>query len=90
MQKLTRMFKQIDLNKDGEISFQELKQALEKQKVNSSEITKLMSSIDMDHNGVISYTEFIASASGQNLFGEKHIARTFSMLDKDGNGVADR
>lgn len=84
------MFKQVDVNKDGEISMQELKDALGKEGLHSNDIAKLMNSIDTDHNGVISYTEFLASASGEDIFDEQYISRAFAMLDKDGNGVVDR
>lgn len=50
------MFKQIDLNKDGEISMEELKQALSKEGLGYAELKRIMDSIDTDHNGKINYT----------------------------------
>ena len=53
---LTKMFKQLDLNKDGQISLDEMKQALSKEGVGYAELRRLMDSIDTDHNGRINYT----------------------------------
>ena len=53
---LTKLFKQLDLNKDGEISLDEMKQALSKEGIGYAELRRLMDSIDTDHNGKINYT----------------------------------
>jgi Ca2+-binding EF-hand superfamily protein len=50
------MFNQIDINKDGEITFDEMKRSLEKEGMKYSDIKILMDSIDTDHNGKINYT----------------------------------
>jgi Ca2+-binding EF-hand superfamily protein len=63
-----------------------LKQCLNKEGLGYAELRRIMDSIDTDHNGKINYTEFLASASGNNLFDEKNIKRAFNMLDIDGNG----
>ncbi len=59
-----KLFKQIDLNHDGEISIEELKIALsdEKNKSSLQELKEIMESIDTDNNGKLNYTEFLAFA----------------------------
>lgn len=59
-----KLFKQIDLNHDGEISIEELKIALsdEKNKSSLQELKEIMESIDTDKNGKLNYTEFLAFA----------------------------
>jgi Ca2+-binding EF-hand superfamily protein len=61
---LGKLFKQIDLNHDGEISIEELKIALsdEKNKSSLQELKEIMESIDTDNNGKLNYTEFLAFA----------------------------
>lgn len=90
VQQLTNMFRQLDLNRDGQISMEELKQCLNKEGLGYAELRRIMDSIDTDHNGKINYTQFLASASGNNLFDEKNIRRAFNMLDIDGNGFVQR
>lgn len=52
------LFRQIDLNHDGEISIDELKTALkdEKNQPSLKELSAVMCSIDTDQNGKINYT----------------------------------
>ena len=67
------LFRQIDLNHDGEISIEELKTALkdEKNQPSLKELSAVMGSIDTDKNGRINYTEFLASCMDQSkLFTE--------------------
>jgi calcium-dependent protein kinase len=68
VEKLTRMFQQIDVNRDGEISFDELRKGLEKEGMKYAEIKALMDNLDADHNGKVNYTEFLAGFSGEGLF----------------------
>ena len=64
-------------NKENEVTFQELK--------------NLINFIDTDKNGKINYTQFIASALGDQVLSSKdNLRKVFSMLDKDGNGFIDR
>ena len=70
---LGNLFRQIDLNHDGEISIEELKTALkdEKNQPSLKELSAVMGSIDTDKNGRINYTEFLASCMDQSkLFTE--------------------
>ena len=58
------MFNSLDKNKDGEISYEELKEVFNNEgdnnniKENEKNIIELMKSIDTDLNGQISFEEF--------------------------------
>lgn len=67
VENLNTLFKQIDLNHDGEISMEELRFALkdEKNQPTIKELAAVMESIDTDKNGRINYTEFLASCLDQ-------------------------
>lgn len=58
VENLGNLFRQIDLNHDGEISIEELKLALkdEKNQPSIKELAAVMESIDTDKNGRINYT----------------------------------
>lgn len=73
IENLGTLFKQIDLNHDGQISIDELKIALkdEKNVPGLKELAQLLESIDTDKNGRINYNEFIAaSMPAEKLFTE--------------------
>lgn len=87
------LFRQIDLNHDGEISIEELKIALKDEKSLPSikELANIMESIDTDKNGRINYNEFLASCmDSTKLFTEEHIRQLFKKIDTDGNGYVER
>ena len=84
-----KIFKQIDKNGDGTISFEELKHALKTRndKTDLSELKSIMDSLDTDKSGTINYTEFIASCLEQSiLHREENIMAAFRLLDADGDG----
>lgn len=58
IEKLGKLFKQVDTNQDGFVTTKELKSALDKQreKTTLEEVERLMNFIDTDHNGKINYT----------------------------------
>ncbi|XP_065856129.1 calcium-dependent protein kinase 26-like [Euphorbia lathyris] len=86
---LTEMFKMIDTDGSGQISFEELKVGLKKfgANLNESEIYDLMQAADIDNSGTIDYGEFIAATLHVNKV-EKgdHLLAAFSYFDKDGSG----
>jgi calcium-dependent protein kinase len=86
VQQLTRLFQQLDVNRDGELSFEELKGGLEKEGLKVADIKALMDRMDADHNGKVNYTEFLAGFAGEGQFSEEGIRRAFDLLDRDGNG----
>ncbi|KAH0453708.1 hypothetical protein IEQ34_018032 [Dendrobium chrysotoxum] len=86
---LKEMFKMIDADNSGQITYEELKSGLERVGafLKESEILALMEAADIDNSGTIDYGEFIAATlhlnkveRGDNLFA------AFQYFDKDGSG----
>ncbi|XP_073034206.1 calcium-dependent protein kinase 26-like [Primulina eburnea] len=86
---LKEMFKMIDTDNSGYITFEELKAGLKRfgANLNESEIHNLMKAADVDNNGTIEYGEFIAATLHLNkIYKEDNLFRAFSFFDKDGSG----
>jgi len=86
---LKEMFKMIDADNSGQITFEELKVGLKKVGANlqESEIYALMQAADVDNNGTIDYGEFLAATLHLNkVEREDHLFAAFQYFDKDGSG----
>ncbi|XP_050210077.1 calcium-dependent protein kinase 1-like [Mercurialis annua] len=86
---LKEMFKMIDSDNSGTISFEELKAGLKRVGANlkESEIYDLMQAADVDNSGTIDYGEFIAATLHLNkIEREDHLFAAFQYFDKDGSG----
>ncbi|KAK7392723.1 hypothetical protein VNO78_21169 [Psophocarpus tetragonolobus] len=86
---LKEMFKMIDTDNSGQITFEELKVGLKKfgANLNESEIYDLMQAADVDNSGTIDYGEFIAATLHLNkVEREDHLVAAFAYFDKDGSG----
>ncbi|XP_057476316.1 calcium-dependent protein kinase 1-like [Actinidia eriantha] len=86
---LKQMFKMIDTDNSGQITFEELKAGLKRAGANlkDSEIYDLMQAADVDNSGTIDYGEFIAATLHLNkVQKEDHLFAAFSYFDKDGSG----
>ncbi|XP_073052487.1 calcium-dependent protein kinase 26-like [Primulina eburnea] len=86
---LKEMFKMIDTDNSGHITFEELKNGLKRfgANLNESEIYELMNAADVDKSGSIDYGEFIAATLHLNkIEKEDHLFTAFSYFDKDGSG----
>ncbi|KAH7512276.1 hypothetical protein FEM48_Zijuj12G0073500 [Ziziphus jujuba var. spinosa] len=86
---LKEMFKMIDTDNSGQITFEELKDGLRRFGANltESEIYQLMQAADVDNSGTIDYGEFIAATLHLNKIDrEDHLFAAFSYFDKDGSG----
>ncbi|KAL3838139.1 hypothetical protein ACJIZ3_022730 [Penstemon smallii] len=86
---LKEMFKMIDADNSGQITFEELKVGLKKvgANLNESEIYDLMQAADVDNSGTIDYKEFIAATLHLNKIEKQdHLFAAFSYFDKDGSG----
>ncbi|KAL5720734.1 non-specific serine/threonine protein kinase [Ranunculus cassubicifolius] len=86
---LKEMFKMIDTDNSGHITFEELKAGMERvgSKLKESEIYALMQAADVDNSGTIDYGEFLAATLHLNkIEREDHLYAAFSYFDKDGSG----
>ncbi|CAA0839277.1 Calcium-dependent protein kinase 11 [Striga hermonthica] len=86
---LKELFKMIDTDGSGTITFDELKEGLKRvgSDLMESEIKDLMSAADIDNSGTIDYGEFLAATVHMNkLEREENLVSAFSFFDKDGSG----
>ncbi|XP_009625601.1 calcium-dependent protein kinase 1-like [Nicotiana tomentosiformis] len=86
---LKEMFKMIDTDNSGQITFEELKDGLKRfgSNLKESEIYDLMQAADVDNSGTIDYGEFIAATLHMNkIERQDHLFAAFSYFDKDGSG----
>ncbi|XP_061956568.1 calcium-dependent protein kinase 1 isoform X2 [Populus nigra] len=86
---LKEMFKSMDTDNNGTITFEELKAGLPKlgTKLSESEVRQLMEAADVDGNGTIDYIEFITATMHMNrMEREDHLYKAFEYFDKDKSG----
>ncbi|XP_006649209.2 calcium-dependent protein kinase 6 [Oryza brachyantha] len=86
---LKEMFKAMDTDGSGAITFDELKEGLRRYGSNlrEAEIRDLMDAADVDKSGTIDYDEFIAATVHLNkLEREEHLLAAFAYFDRDGSG----
>ncbi|XP_028804802.1 calcium-dependent protein kinase 1-like [Neltuma alba] len=86
---LKEMFKSMDTDNSGTITFDELKAGLHKlgSKLSEPEIRQLMEAADVDGNGAIDYIEFISATMHMNrVEREDHLYKAFEYFDKDKSG----
>ncbi|CAJ1976832.1 unnamed protein product [Sphenostylis stenocarpa] len=86
---LKELFKMLDKDNSGTITFEELKEGLRNVGCNlvESEIKSLMESADIDNSGTIDYGEFLAATLHLNkMEREENLLAAFSYFDKDGSG----
>ena len=87
---LKKLFEAFNLQKDGQISYQELKKGLKELKccrISDEELCELFKSIDVDQNGKIDYTEFLAATIQKKIYlQEEKLFEAFCKFDKDDCG----
>ncbi|KAK3211342.1 hypothetical protein Dsin_016048 [Dipteronia sinensis] len=86
---LRELFKMIDTDDSGSITFDELKDGLKRvgSELMESEIKDLMEAADIDNSGTIDYGEFLAATVHLNkLEREENLVSAFSFFDKDSSG----
>ncbi|KAF7810382.1 calcium-dependent protein kinase 1-like [Senna tora] len=86
---LKEMFKSMDTDNSGTITYDELKAGLPKlgTKLSESEVRQLMEAADVDGNGTIDYIEFITATMHMNrMEREDHLYTAFEYFDKDKSG----
>ncbi|XP_024529122.1 calcium-dependent protein kinase 2 [Selaginella moellendorffii] len=86
---LKELFKKMDVDKSGTITFEELKSGLAKQGYDmaESEVRAIMESADVDGNGTIDYLEFISATMHMNKMDrENNLLAAFKQFDTDNSG----
>ncbi|KAK4391204.1 Calcium-dependent protein kinase [Sesamum angolense] len=86
---LRQLFKMLDTDNSGTITFDELKHGLRRvgSELMESDIKALMEAADIDNNGTIDYGEFLAATLHLNkMEREENLHAAFSFFDKDGSG----
>ncbi|KAF7811719.1 calcium-dependent protein kinase 11 [Senna tora] len=86
---LKELFKMIDTDNSGTITFEELKEGLRRvgSDLMESEIKSLMDAADIDNSGTLDYGEFLAATLHMNkMEREENLVAAFSYFDKDGSG----
>ena len=87
IQDFIKVFKSIDINNDGKLSYQELYNGLEKafgKDIKNIEMKKFIKEIDCNSDGVISYQEFLSAAINKNkLLNEQNLKHAFEFFDTD-------
>ena len=87
---LAQSFRALDVNKDGKISSEELKQGFERLMPPDraeTEVERIMDLADLNKNGAIDYTEFlISSFSREKLLSSENLVMAFNSFDGDGSG----
>lgn len=86
---LKELFKMIDTDNSGTITFDELKDGLRRvgSELMESEIKALMDAADIDNSGTIDYGEFLAATMHLNkMERDENLVSAFSFFDKDGSG----
>ncbi|MED6180780.1 Calcium-dependent protein kinase 29 [Stylosanthes scabra] len=86
---LKQMFNNMDTDRSGTITFEELKSGLSRlgSKLSETEIRQLMDAADVDKSGTIDYYEFItATMHRHKLEKEENLYKAFQYFDKDNSG----
>ena len=87
---LKNVFSAFDKGKDGQISFEELRQGLiqlKSNRISEQDIIFLFKALDVDQNGKIDYSEFIAGTLQKaNYLRNDRLLETFTNFDKDKSG----
>nr|DAD31129.1 TPA_asm: hypothetical protein HUJ06_009980 [Nelumbo nucifera] len=83
------MFKLMDTDNNGKITYEELKAGLQKvgSQLAEPEMKLLMEVADVDGNGTLDYGEFVAvTIHLQRMENDEHFRRAFLFFDRDGSG----
>ncbi|PSS10364.1 Calcium-dependent protein kinase [Actinidia chinensis var. chinensis] len=90
---LKAMFTNIDTDKSGTITYEELKTGLARlgSRLSEAEVEQLMEAADVDGNGTIDYIEFVTATMHQHkLERDEHLYKAFQYFDKDHSGFITR
>ena len=84
------VYSSMDINKDGTVSKNEIKEALANQNKEENitlEIEEIFAKADSDHNGTIDYLEFtVALIDRDSIVTHLHCEKTFNIIDINQKG----
>eukprot|EP00271_Cylindrocystis_brebissonii_P017027 TRINITY_DN424_c0_g4_i1.p1 TRINITY_DN424_c0_g4~~TRINITY_DN424_c0_g4_i1.p1 ORF type:complete len:531 (+),score=151.49 TRINITY_DN424_c0_g4_i1:1315-2907(+) len=86
---LHQLFLDIDVDKGGTITLQELRDGLRKwgAHLTDTEVERIMEQTDVDHSGVIEYGEFLAATLHlSKVEKQENLLKAFAHFDTDGSG----
>ena len=87
---LKNIFKKLDKNGDGRLTYLELKEGFERilgNYISEIELNKIISDVDQDKDGYIEYEEFLRVALNKNtLISEENLRHAFNMFDNNKDG----
>uniref|UniRef100_A0A7C8YRZ0 non-specific serine/threonine protein kinase n=1 Tax=Opuntia streptacantha TaxID=393608 RepID=A0A7C8YRZ0_OPUST len=86
---LKELFNNIDIDRSGTITLEELKNGLARlgSRLSEPEIEQLLGAADVDKSGTIDYMEFVtATMHRHRLERDENLFEVFKYFDKDGNG----
>lgn len=92
-QSLSKIFKGLDKNSDGVLTYNEITSAIGSssslsKKVNMKQLNYIFSSIDLDSDSLVNYSEFITSIYDYNKkMRKKQLLHCFMNYDQDNNGM---
>lgn len=88
--RLEDLFRQLDINGDGMLQYDELLIGLKQiygDAVGLEECKRIFQAVDTDDSGEIGFQEFMqASTSKEKLLDEKQLKQSFAYFDKDNSG----
>ncbi|VVA93759.1 unnamed protein product [Arabis nemorensis] len=90
---LKTMFANMDTDKSGTITYDELKTGLEKlgSRLTETEVKQLLEDADVDGNGTIDYIEFISATMNRyRVEREENLFKAFQHFDRDNSGSITR
>ena len=88
-EELARVFREWDTNKDGVLSREEIRNALQKCRCGLFgvfEMDHIFELMDQDKNGYVEYQEFLVMATDVRLMTTKNLLAVFNFMDKNGDG----
>jgi calcium-dependent protein kinase len=83
----------LDINKDGEISYEELHSAYRKIYGPEADliVEKIFTNLDLDNSGKITFSEFITFATEITAnFSQEQLREAFKLFDSDNDGLIDK
>ena len=91
LEELKAIFLKLDVNKDGVLSHDELKQGMDTIAnafgADVSNFEEIIAHIDTDGNGMVDYQEFITAAINKSkMINKKNLDLAFQVFDQDGDG----